>query len=720
MTDRGLGDDKVRILESTDLVRLIGEHVALRKKGREWVGLCPFHDDRTPSMFVSGQKQIYKCFSCGAGGDALSFLMNFHKMSFREALQLLADRSGIELRPQRPAFGGGGRGSGGGGGDGGEPGSDDRFDAPSGPGRADLLTALAFAQNFFRAILQHPEHGQAARELIARRGLSPEIVERFGLGAAPDRWDGLLLTIDAKRLEHAPFLAAGLLKNRESGSGRYDALRNRLTFPIRDAMGRVIAFGARRINDQDEPKYLNSPESLVFNKSATVYGLPEAREAARTTKALIVTEGYMDCIACHQAGVTNAVATLGTALNIQGARALRQNASTVVLLFDGDEAGQRAADRGIEVFFAEPVDVKIATLSSANAALPPGVPPAKDPDELLKQRGAGFEGALDGRARFDAMIASATPALDYRLNRLRARTEPLPLQQRASALEEELRRLVDLGLDRIEPMRREMLIARIAQLAGVPRQKIIEALPKARPWRGADAGVMPGAEPARNAEPARSSELLAVLGALLADGRLHRQIDEDEWRVVTAQTEGDAASAELLATLRSAGAGASTQRVLASLESDRAKRLAADCLARLAGPGGVRASSENQFAADQGSADGTSPRVGNRGGAAGGEASGGGFEVDAALAQATLRGAIARLMWDDVDRQRAGLPRGRGAPEGKVAGVPGVTEGRSGVSTTSTGGSTALDLAAQVRLLKAVQSKYGPDPRRLPGVARSG
>jgi DNA primase len=431
------GDDKRRVLDATDIVRLVGDHVALKPKGREFIGLCPFHNDHAPSMYVVPSKQIYHCFSCGAGGNAIDFTMNYHKMPFLEALEYLAQRAGITLTPFRPV----------------RPiAHDERGGAI---GRAELLEANARASSFFRTILGHAEHGKTARELIARRGISAEMVESFQLGAAPDRWDGLAATIAGKSLGAEAFVQAGLLRPRATG-GHFDMFRNRLIFPIHDQAGRVIAFGARRINDEEEPKYLNSPESPVFNKSSTLYGLHQAARAIHSTRTAIVTEGYMDTIACHQAGVTNAVATLGTALTEGNARILRRLCDTVYLLFDGDAAGIKAAERAVAVFFAEPVDVRIAVLSS--------VTDAKDPDELLKREG--------GREVLDTVLAKALDPLELMFRGVRSRIGSGGIAARARVVEEFIATLADLGITRLDPMRRQLVSKRLATIAGVDQATI--------------------------------------------------------------------------------------------------------------------------------------------------------------------------------------------------------------------------------------------------------
>ncbi len=286
--------DVDRVKDATDIVRLVGEHVALRPKGREYMGLCPFHDDHSPSMHVVPHKQFYKCFSCGAAGDVFKFVQDFLKMDFPEALEFLADRAGITLERRKR--------------------QEQDADAPADSiSKKDLFAANAMAASFYRAMLKH-EQGVAGRAVIERRGISREMVEEFQLGVSPDRWDGLILTAQKQGFSAGLLGAAGLIKAREGSNGHYDAFRNRVMFPICDRTGRVIAFGARKIKDEDEPKYLNSPETRLFNKSGTLYALHLALRTIQQTRTAIITEGYTDVIACHQGGFPNAVATLGTAM----------------------------------------------------------------------------------------------------------------------------------------------------------------------------------------------------------------------------------------------------------------------------------------------------------------------------------------------------------------------------------------------------------------------
>lgn len=487
--------DRDKVLEATDLVALVGEHVALKPKGREHVGLCPFHDDRTPSLAVVTHKgnHFYKCFACGAAGNAIDFMMQFHRMEFPEALRALAQRAGIALRPMATREGAC---------------DDPRQD------RVLLRRATLIAQRFFRSSLSHSTLGAAARAAIESRQMDPAMVERFGLGAAPDGWDHFVKHLerlerhgagaearggarsagdDDGRIPREVFHAAGLL--RDGSRGPIDGFRNRITFPICDELGNPIAFGARTIDPGDEPKYLNSPESAIFHKGRSLYGLHLARRAIIERGLAIVCEGYTDCMACHAAGFEHAVATLGTSLTREHARALQRLSSRVVLLFDGDEAGQRAADRAVEVFFAEPIDVLICTL-----------PDGMDPDELLR--------ADDGRARFDAAIASAVDAVKHLVRRFEAQWRGAAgLSARQQRLEAMLSRLSELGLSQLGGLRRRLMLASLADLTGLRPEELERAIPASPHGRG---------RPPARAEVGRVAQAGAVQSV---DGIHHRTPD---------------------------------------------------------------------------------------------------------------------------------------------------------------------------------------------------
>ena len=505
-------DDRQRVLDATDIVALIGEHLAIHARGREYVAICPFHDDHKPSMTVVPHKQIFHCFSCGAGGNAYDFMMRYHGMDFRETIQRPADRAGITLTPFKPQ-------SGPNSGPNSDNAEDDQTVEDNFATRNNIARANAFALSFFRSIFAHPEHGLTARQAVNKRRFDEETIEAFQLGAAPDRWDGLLLTINKQGLNPDHFLAAGLLKRRDNGD-LYDALRNRIVFPILDQIGRPIAFGARRINEKDEPKYLNSPENALFDKSATLFALDKAARPIQSERRAIIVEGYTDAIACHQAGVGNAVATLGTALTSKHAVALQRLCDRVVLLFDADAAGLKAADRGVEVFFSSNVDVHIAVL-----------PDGSDPADLLESD--------KGLEQFNATIDNAEDAMAYRFRRLSEQLAKEGVSARSKVVQRDIERLVELGLGAVQPIRRRLIIRNYAALVGVDEPIIIETIAKAqaasdrRGFVRANPDAQSGGESTESSAPARLSQYEHALGCLLTDPTLIHGLSADDRRLIT-------------------------------------------------------------------------------------------------------------------------------------------------------------------------------------------
>lgn len=528
--------DRDRVLDATDIVGLIGDHVALKPKGREFVGLCPFHDDRNPSMYVVPGKQIFHCFVCGAGGNAITFIMKHLGLSFPEALRYLADRAGIELAPQTRVQRKDGA----------------ERERATRAGKEEIARANVFAQEFFRAILQHKEHGAAARGVVERRGISAEMVELFGIGAAPERWDGLVQTAAKRGMPFGSLEEAGLIRQKRDGDGHIDVLRHRLIFPIHDASGRVIAFGGRRLNDEDEPKYLNSPETSLFNKSETLYGLRQATTAIRTQRRAIIVEGYTDVVACHQAGVCNAVATLGTALTELHARVLKRLCDEVVLIFDGDDAGQRAAERAFEIFFLEPVDVRVAVL-----------PGGADPDDLLKREG--------GRELFEEVVGQARDVLAFRFDRLEAEMSGAGSGGRVRRLEELALRMVELGWDRLTPARRSALVRRLTRLSGVDERAVLETVREARmrvSRRVRESGDV-GVSGRGGMQPQSARE--HVLACVLAEGSLVADFGEEIGDILDPDAYGSPLVARVagrVLELVRAGSEMSLRQVLSGLDDD--------------------------------------------------------------------------------------------------------------------------------------------------------
>ncbi|NOG53542.1 MAG: DNA primase [Planctomycetes bacterium] len=458
--------DRERVLEATDLVALIGEHVALKPAGREFKGLCPFHDDSNPSLHVAPHKNIYKCFACGAGGTAFDFVMNYHSMDFREALQYLADRAGITLTPTRPHG----------------------TETDDGPhlSTADLISAHQTAVGFYQTILRHDTHGAEARAILEARGITQAMIERFRIGAAPDRWDGLAQTLQKKKLNLTPFVKSGLLTPHRESDGYVDRFRNRLIFPIYDVLDRPVAIGARRIDPDDEPKYLNSPEHARFQKSKTLYGLNHAARDIQKRGSAVLVEGYTDVIACHQAGLSHVVAALGTALTIDHARVLQRLCNEVILVFDGDTAGTKAADRAVEIFFAASVDVRIVIL-----------PDDQDPADLLDREG--------GLAEFDHLTRTAPDAIDYLLQTL---THSLTadaggLSQRQQTIEQFLQRLGELGYHGMPHLRRDLVLNHLSTLLRMPAASVHRLIP----WPRKSHRATPTRQDTPNAAPRKRDRL---------------------------------------------------------------------------------------------------------------------------------------------------------------------------------------------------------------------
>ena len=362
------------VKERADIVDVVGEHVVLKKKGREFVGICPFHDDKSPSMTVSPAKQFYYCFSCGAGGNSIKFLMELQRQSFSDVVLELARKYQLPVEtlegPQQERL---------------------RQQLSR---RDQLHKALALAAGWFRAQLRSPEGAAALAYLREQRGLSETTLESFGLGYAPERWDGLFSHLhQVEGLAPELLEAAGLVVPRKGSSatdsrGYYDRFRHRVMVPIADRQGRIIGFGGRSL-DGAEPKYLNSPETEVFEKGKHLFGLDKAVNAIRKDDRAVVVEGYFDVIALHAAGITNAVAALGTALSGQQITQLCRccDSKRLILNFDTDRAGVRAAQRAIG-------EVEQLALQGQLELRVLQLPAGKDPDEFLKEHGAGDYRAL--------------------------------------------------------------------------------------------------------------------------------------------------------------------------------------------------------------------------------------------------------------------------------------------------------------------------------------
>lgn len=360
-----------KIKESNDIVDVISETVKLKRTGRNYSGLCPFHNEKTPSFSVSRDKQIFKCFGCGAGGNVITYVMKKENLSFMEALKKLADRANIEI----------------------PVGSETEERNHQIRDRLEMMQVSA-ARHFFDNLKNNPE----IKKYLINRGLTEQTITRFGLGYAKNSWDDLLKYLIKNGYKESEIKESGLVSLSNSGK-MFDRFRNRIIFPVFDYRGRVIGFGAR-VMDDSKPKYLNSPETLLFRKGTNLYGLNFfLKDKKSEDDTIIIVEGYMDVLALHQSGITNAVASLGTALTQTQVKLMKRYASKIVTSFDSDSAGQMATARSIEIIEKEGVQAKILM-----------IPQGKDPDEFVKK---------NGKDAFLKLVDNSMNLVEYRLFKAR-------------------------------------------------------------------------------------------------------------------------------------------------------------------------------------------------------------------------------------------------------------------------------------------------------------
>jgi DNA primase len=457
--------DQVRA--ASDIVAVIGERIPLKRAGRNFRALCPFHQEKSPSFNVNPERQIYHCFGCGAGGNVISFLMEHDKMSFPEALRELADRAGIAL-PRT-----------------------------TGAGVADedpIYEANRVAARFFEDCLAG-EPGGAARAYVTSRGLRDETVKTFGIGFAPPGWDALIRAADREGVQPQLLEEAGLVVRREGG-GWYDRFRDRLVFPLALPGGRIVGFGGRSLGDQ-EPKYLNTPETRVYHKGRFLYGLAQSRTAIRAAREAILVEGYMDLASLHEAGFTNAVASAGTALTPEQADAIAKLADKAFVAYDGDDAGTGAAVKASELLVARGLKVRLVRL-----------PGGADPDSFVRESGpAAFRDALAGAKDFIDFVVE-----------LHAPRTPEAREAAARTLLETVARIED-------PLKADLMLEKVASVLSMGRA----ALSRACDARRAELNAAPragagGAAGRRAADPASLAAQKGLLGLLVQGGDAARRI----------------------------------------------------------------------------------------------------------------------------------------------------------------------------------------------------
>ncbi len=407
------------VVRRNDIVDVVGSYVQLRHRGRTHTGLCPFHSEKTPSFVVYPETQSFYCFGCGAGGDVITFIEKISNLDYVESVKMLAGRAGMPM-----------------------PEEDDKV----GHMRSRVLAANKEAARFFYEQLnQQSEESARARRYWRGRGLSDATIRRFGLGYAPDDFGALRKHLWSKGFTEEEVLAAGLIKRSEKGN-LYDAFRGRVMTPIFDLRGNVIAFGGRVLGDE-KPKYINSPETLVYKKSKAMFALNIAKKS--TDRRYILCEGYMDVISLHQAGFSTAVAACGTALTPDQVRMLGEYADEVVLCYDSDEAGQKATRRSLELFAESPVKVSVLN-----------IPGAKDPDEYIKKWGKdAFEQLLNGTAN----------AIEFNLSRIRKKYD---LAQRSDQVEY-IKDAIELLAARSSPTERDIYAGRLSEETNVAKSAIL-------------------------------------------------------------------------------------------------------------------------------------------------------------------------------------------------------------------------------------------------------
>ncbi len=526
-----ISDDKLQELrDRVDVVAVVQRRVPLKKSGRDWKGLCPFHGEKTPSFYVVPDKKLFHCFGCGVSGDAIKFVMQSEGRSFREAVEQLAAEAGVDLTPPDPE------------------------EARRSARRASLAEVNEKACSFYERILWEHRHGEIAREHLRKRGISEEVARAWRLGYSPNLWDSLMRSQALKGVDPRLVEEAGLGVPRKKGPGLYDRFRGRLMIPIRES-GRIVGFGGRLLEGESEAKYLNSPDTPLYQKGLTLFGLDRARQLIRDRRDVLFVEGYFDVIGLHQGGIANVVATCGTALTETHLELVRKaGAESVIFLFDGDAAGARAAQRASEIAVAGSVAARVLT-----------PPDGEDPDELL---------ARVARQGFDELIRCSQPSLEFLLARELSRVgKDAPPEARARAVH------AVAGLVKAAPdaLTRDIYVDTIAKRLGIAEDAVRRSL------AGKDAAPR-GKRASASQEPQPISASLLKVELVIVEA----VIRHPELRALLAQS--GALSEFRSAPLRDAAdeicSGADAEAVIRHVEPDALRERLADGLAEMERAGG--------------------------------------------------------------------------------------------------------------------------------------
>ena len=422
-------DDKIQeVRESTDIIEVVSQYVTLKKRGKSFMGLCPFHTEKTPSFSVDPVRGFYHCFGCGAGGNVFTFVMQMEKVSFPEAVRSLAEKAGIVL-PEREK----------------ESGVSKETEI--------LYRANRFAADFFQECLNNTMAGEKALDYLSGRGFNHETLKLFEIGYAPQRWDGLLQKAQLSSIPVQELLKAGLVISRKGSQGYYDRFRGRIIFPVRNPSGRIVGFGGRALKvDEKVPKYINSPETQVYQKGYILYGLFLSKQGIRREDRVILVEGYTDVVKLHQHGMDYGVATSGTALTIEQARVVSRYTRNVILFFDGDSAGFAAALRGVDLLVEAGLDVQVAPL-----------PGGADPDSYLDDK---------GREVVEKLLHSGSSFIDFQIESMRKAGKLRTAADKATGIHKILSTVVKLR----DPLERNILLKDIAEKMGVQEAVLNEQM----------------------------------------------------------------------------------------------------------------------------------------------------------------------------------------------------------------------------------------------------
>ncbi|NUJ58182.1 DNA primase [Halomonas taeanensis] len=536
------------LLARVDVVEVVGERVTLKKNGRNHAGLCPFHQEKSPSFTVSQDKQFYHCFGCGAHGNALRFLMEYDNLRFPEAVEQLAARQGLEVPRE---------------------GADDPRAQAREQKRKEGVNLLELAASFFRERLKMPEAEQA-RGYLERRDLSPEVQAEFAIGYAPDDWEALKRHLSSQGVSEAVQVEYGLLVHREDSGRTYDRFRDRVVFPIRDFKGRTIAFGGRVLGDA-KPKYLNSPESPVFHKGRELYGLYEARQANRNLERVLIVEGYMDVVALAQFGIRNAVATLGTSTSEEHLTRLFRMVGEVVFCFDGDQAGRQAASRALATVLPLMIDGRQARFLF--------LPEGEDPDSLVRR---------EGPDAFQDRVTCASPLSEFLFEQAGRGRDLASVEDRERYASQVLRAIEQLP----EGVLKSLMLSELSSRTGVDQARFTALLAAKAPaepngleaqddmpadaWNSSDGQVARGRAPVAAKRSGAMSLIARALQLLVHEPTLVDRLPESlDW---CPEEDGDGALLKALVKLLRAGRYRSVQVLLAHFhgtqEGERLAQLA--------------------------------------------------------------------------------------------------------------------------------------------------